>query len=288
MVLGVLAAMLCLSGLQVVVASTIECVPEVHRHQREVNGKQITNIEQLVWFSVKPSSPNTGFNVSYRGTIDEATGQITSENPGLWSPLELPWSSGYLQFTYQKNGQTINYFADKMPAFSVIHDKDATASVQMLYVGADLDCTLTYSYTASDAKLVLQVSFAPKVPLERYRLLFRGNVKGGVKPLVLTPTRAITRTTAAKENNMVELDTVKEYRLIFGSAELVPEHTFALLTLPGEAMKSSVSALYEAHAVFDYGPATRDATFFLYFSRDDGQAGLDYFNAITLTHPARK
>jgi len=287
-ILGVLAVVLLLIGQQVV-AATIECIAREDRKPAEVNGKQVFNVERTVWLVLKPNAPDSyRYLLSYRGVIDQATGQLKSENPSQWSPLSLPWNTGYLQFSYMKNGKSIDYFGDKMPTFSVIHDKDTTATVQMRYEGADLDCTLVYSYTVSDTKLVLQVFFAPKIPIERYRLLFRGSMKGNENQLVLTPLRTITRTEAGNEAHMVELDPVKEYRLVYSSTQLTAMRSFALITLPGAAMASHVYLPGEARAIFEYGPSTKSATFFLYNPRDDGQAGVDYFNAITLTQSAGK
>jgi hypothetical protein len=285
--LPILLLMWGIAGVLAGAQSYIETSARDSQADKEIDGRAVVWMERYVYLVLKPNCPDSWrYCLSYRGTIDKVTGRLRSDCPNIWSSFNTPWNNGYLRLYVWRDGKSIDYFVDKTPTFTVAQEKQPTAVVHMDYTGADLDCRLTYTYSVIDRKLRLDVSLAPKVPIDRYQLLLQATMQGGEGQFAQTPVRTIARASAPSMDKAIALDPLTEYRLVFSSTDPTKARAFALVSLPGQATGASLGFPGAIRVLFDYSAATKRATFLLYEPWNDAPAGLAFLNGITISKTA--
>lgn len=243
------------------------------------NKKKALCHNQSIWMIVKPHQHRYLFRS--RVWLDAKTKQAYRiQSPELWSGN---WAEGwdhssFLILKYYRDGKENLLFSRVEPKIHILKDKGSSVKIRFDFQSKELSCAVTVTYRVGDYKFRLDVTLEPKVPIEKYALIFRGRVAGdkhSKKRLVIAGDQEVR-----KSDGKVKPDPEKVYRFIYTAEDPAKNRPYALVAIPGQADEVIVDpGSFYFYTTFIYPAKTRELTFLVYDCRDY-QEGLRFFKGI--------
>lgn len=239
------------------------------------DGKTIYNsMDKAVWFLVPPGA-TWKYLLRSNAYSDPATGKIIKRTcPEIWTDNIFGFvrhQQSFMELKYDTGSGKEELFAATDPKFTILENNSPNVKVRLDWSSDKISCSLTFSYTALDRKLMLEVEISPKSKINGYELSFFSmkppSVIAGERTFIAEPAK-----------DFVSIDPLTEYRIIFAT-----EKPYALLAMPGQAKECRLNVGYHTQVKFVYGPdIPPKLTFLLYDQWKDQAEGLDYFKKLEL------